>query len=110
MTKINSVSVDPNDPDKLIVDFTYTPVKPAQYVNVSINLPPLEWRSHLRSLMYLTPGWQDNLNAMTDAMQAAFPGNYTVDSYTDWDEMILLPKLRFNTPQDETMFLLRYSS
>lgn len=106
---INKIEQDPTDPSKLVIDFTYTPVQPARYVNVSINLPPLEWRSHLRSLTYLQGHWQDNLSSMTEAMQAAFPGNYTVECYLDWDEMCVLPRLRFDTPQDETWFMLKYS-
>lgn len=107
---IDSVSVDPNDPNKLIIDFTYTPVQPIQYINMTISLPPLEWRSHLKSLTYLQGHWQDDLISMTEAMQAAFPGNYTVECYTDHGEMRILPRLRFDTPQDETWFMLRYSS
>lgn len=109
MTTINSVAVDPSNPNKLVVDFTYTPVQPAQFVSVSINLPPLEWRSHLRSLKYLYVNWQDHLDEITADMQKLFPGNYTVECYSDWHEMRMLPRLRFDTPQDETWFILRWS-
>lgn len=107
--KINKIKQDLTDPSKLVIDFTYTPVQPVQYINMTISLPPLEWRSHLRSLTYLHGHWQDHLDVLTANMQKLFPGNYTVECYLDWDEMCVLPRLRFDTPQDETWFMLKYS-
>lgn len=109
VTTVNSVAMDPNDPTKLVVDFSYTPVQPVQSISISINLPDLSWQSHLRALKYLYVDWQNNIDAVTADMQKMFPGNYTVECYSDWDEMRMLPRLQFDTPQDGTWFMLRYS-
>jgi len=56
---------------------------------------------------YLTPG---ELETMTLNMQAKFPGRYQIEEYYDGN---IIPSwgvhMVFETPSDETAFLLRWS-
>jgi hypothetical protein len=42
-------------------------------------------------------------------MQREFPGNYIVEDYYDPKTMQFALRLKFNTPKDETFFILRWA-
>lgn len=68
----------------------------------------------------MTP-WQEYLDMLTrkrnrnrylnlqDEMQSLWPGNYTVWEYWEETSGTFVCYLKFDTPQDETMFYLKYS-
>lgn len=41
-------------------------------------------------------------------MQKIFPGEYVVEEYFNNKTMVIDLRLKFTTPEDETVFLLKY--
>jgi len=46
---------------------------------------------------------------VTLVMQKIFPGEYVVEEYFDNTAMTFDLRLKFNTPEDETVFYLKYA-
>jgi hypothetical protein len=45
----------------------------------------------------------------TESLLKMYPGNYVVEEYYDPTTAQFLGKLKFNTPEDETWFRLKYA-
>lgn len=114
--KINKIEQDPNDPNKLVIDFTYTPVQPVQYINMTINTQISDWRSYLRHLEDKFSIWSSDGNAQRDEglkdatklMQEQYPGKYIVkETYSPALQRFCF-FLKFDSPKDETWFMIRH--
>lgn len=78
--------------------------------------PPDTWQSYLRRLGNGINGVADRSETVTEAdivaraekyMQINYPGPYCVEQYYNSDKMKWDLRLRFDNPQEETMWLLR---
>ncbi len=49
------------------------------------------------------------MEAIHDIMQASYPGPYIVEEYYDSKRMSFALRLKFETPQEETLFRIKYS-
>lgn len=45
---------------------------------------------------------------ITETMKRIFPGEYVVEEYYNKEYMVMDLRLKFATPEDETVFLLKY--
>jgi hypothetical protein len=52
---------------------------------------------------------EDNAEAAKKEYKDAFPGNYILEEFYCEKNMKLQYRIRFDTPQDKTIFLLRYA-
>lgn len=77
---------------------------------------PLTWKNYLRRLGNGINGIHNVGGMVTEAdivanaekwMKIKFPGNYTVESYYNSDKMKWDLRLRFEDPQEETMWILK---
>lgn len=64
------------------------------------------WNNELRYCFYRG----DDNNEAWHTMQKQFPGNYTVETYFDDSNITFRYRLKFHTPEDETIFRLRYDN
>lgn len=106
-----NVSIDPNDDSKLIVDFTFQPVRPVLYINMDINLSNKKtWRDMLRTL-YLRggSGLRDDkrLEIVAGRMQQQWPGPYIVEEFYNARLQGFDARLKFEDPKQETMWKIR---
>lgn len=51
----------------------------------------------------------DSLMKATARMQEKYPGDYIIEEYYDTDTMKFAYKLEFNSPEDQTVFILKYA-
>lgn len=86
----------------------YAPYRPA----------PQTWQSYLRRLGNGINGVSDRSETVTDAdivaraekyMQINYPGPYRVEQYYNSDKMMWDLRLKFDSPKEETFWLLKYS-
>ena len=79
---------------------------------------PQTWQSYLRRLGNGINGVAERSKNVTEEdivanaqkyMQIKYPGPYTVEQYYNSDKMKWDLRLRFDNPQEETMWLLRFS-
>ena len=80
--------------------------------------PPQTWQSYLRRLGNGINGVADRSKVLTEAdivanaykwMQIKYPGPYRVEPYYNAEKMKWDLRLRFEDPQEETLWLLRWS-
>lgn len=110
--------IDPNDPDKLIVDFTFQPVQPVSYVSVSATFDyKRTWQDYLRKIQLNYDSWfilgqehpGDGLPDATEMMQEKYPGPYRVVKKFDPDRETFGLVLEFDDPKEETLWRLKWS-
>lgn len=85
------------------------------------NLPQLApdtWQVYLRRLGNGLNGVSERTKTFTEkdivnnaqlCMQKKYPGNYRVEQYYNADKMKWDLRLKFNSPKEETFWLLKYS-
>lgn len=76
------------------------------------------WQSYMRRLGNGINGVSDRSETVTDAdivaraekyMQIKYPGPYRVEQYYNSDKMMWDLRLKFDSPKEETFWLLKYS-
>lgn len=71
----------------------------------------MSYTKHLNdfySIRTFNPGKEDVIKLITEQMQNMYPGNYIVVEYYDTVRIAFAARLEFNTPEDETMFILKW--
>lgn len=66
------------------------------------------WKKHLEYLIQSDRGWEHDEVWMTARLQSRWPGPYRVVKVSNWGWHSFDYQIVFDTPQDETMFNLRY--
>ena len=106
------------DDNKIIIDFTFTPVQPVQYINVTTTLYPdkMTWKETLNHMYMQYGSWsaaypeeEEKLAQLNEMFQKKFPGNYTIEEFYNAKLQRFDVRLKFFDPKDETMFLLKNS-
>ena len=81
--------------------------------------PNIPWQSYLRRLGNGLNGLSERSQTVTEEdivanaehyMKKKYPGNYTVEQYYNPDKMKWDLRLRFESPKEETFWLLKYSA
>lgn len=112
------VSVDNNDPDMLIVDFTYTPVQPVNVINMTTTFTPKSlqnWQGHLRELYIKYVHWKDmnkntdHLAQLNEVFKEKYPGPFVVEEFYNAKIQDFDARLKFDDPKQETMWKIRNS-
>jgi hypothetical protein len=71
------------------------------------------WRAYLKVLGNGSNGYKgDDISIVkkaNESMQEYFPGNYVVEDCFNPQKLLFELRLKFDNPQDETLFLVKYS-
>lgn len=64
----------------------------------------------MKDLCFLFTAWNDTVKEeqYLKSYTNKYPGNYVLEEYMDSKLLKVLYRLKFNTPEDKTVFLLRY--
>lgn len=66
------------------------------------------WRTELaRERVSLLGTFNVTYERATERMKAKYPGNYIVEEYYDGKDHCFNLRLKFDTPEDETWFMLK---
>lgn len=66
------------------------------------------WKKYLESLLQLDRGVEHGEAWMTERLQQRWPGPYRVVKVANWGWNSFDYQIVFDSPEDETMFTLRY--
>ena len=69
-----------------------------------------KWQARLTQLIYPFDESTPTIERINEVMQKEFPGDYQVEEYFDKERLIFSLKLVFVSPEEESMFVLKYSN
>lgn len=107
---------DPNDDSKLIVDFTFRPVQPVQYINMTTMLERKQtWKTYLRELYAKYVVWKDMkiegedpyIDQLNEVFKEKYPGPFVVEEFYNPKIQGFDARLKFDDPKEQTLWLLK---
>lgn len=122
--KIERMKIPTSEPRKLkatwtvetAVDYSafYAPYIPIQMMKpkeflIHLHNQKLQYRTYGRDTKEKADSDGEIMKTINEIMQANYPGQYIVEEYYDAKRMCFALKLKFNSPQEETMWTIKNS-